>query len=292
MTYSSKTGRGVAEVPTGVALHQWKRDKLFRQIVRAPEGYTLIEADFAGQEYRWMAVESGDPIMQELCLPGEDAHGFMAGKISGRPYDEILAAVRTEDPAIKPVRQLGKVGNLSCQYRTSAVTLMKVAAVQHKTALTFSEAKNIVNTYRRTYRQVPKYWQRAIDFAKINGYAQTLAGRRVWLGYGGDWDQSMKWSHESTAINFPIQGVGADQKYLAMLVLRDYLPKVDGRFYFELHDGLFIVVPDAQAKRAAHDVKRLLSNLPYAKAWGVNLPVEFPVDVKMGKTWGDLKEVH
>jgi hypothetical protein len=38
-------------------------------------------------------------------------------------------------------------------------------------------------------------------------------------------------------------------------------------------------------------IKHLLSNLPYKKAWGVDLPVSFPVDAKWGKNWGDLKEV-
>ena len=99
------------------------------------------------------------------------------------------------------------------------------------------------------------------------------------------------WGCESTAINFPIQGSGADQKYLALLMLKDYLPRVNGRFYFELHDGLFVIVPDAYAERAVAEIKPLLSTLPYKKAWGVDLPIQFPVDAKMGKTWGQLKEV-
>jgi alpha-mannosidase len=74
-------------------------------------------------------------------------------------------------------------------------------------------------------------------------------------------------------------------------VLRDYLPRVDGRFYYELHDGIFTVVPTHLAEKAAREIKYLFSNLPYKQAWGRTFPVEFPVDAKMGPSWGELKEV-
>jgi DNA polymerase I-like protein with 3'-5' exonuclease and polymerase domains len=262
MTYSSKTGRGVAEVPSGSPLHQWKRDPAFRDELAAPEGWTLLEFDFAGQEFRWMAVESGDPTMLGLCGDGEDAHSYMGAQCTSMDYRTLQRMVEQGDPEGKPKRQLGKVGNLSLQYRTSPKTLVRVAAVQHKVKLEFLEAEHIWRTYRRSYRRVPDYWRRQISLAKQLGYVKTIAGRRVQLGFPDSWvyrdhednpDGDATWAHESTAINFPIQGVGADQKYLAMLVLRDYLPKVDGRFAFELHDGLFVWVPDARRSRRRRD---------------------------------------
>jgi hypothetical protein len=67
------------------------------------------------------------------------------------------------------------------------------------------------------------------------------------------------------------------------------LPKYESHFYFELHDGLFVIIPDRNVQAAASEIKQALSNLPYKKAWGVNLPISFPVDAKVGPTWGDLK---
>jgi DNA polymerase-1 len=302
MTYSSKTGRGVAEQPSGVALHQWKRDPDFRRIVSVDDDEELLEFDFAGQEFRWMAVVSGDSTMLGLCMPGEDAHAFMGGRCTGVSYQDMLAGVLAGDKDIKVKRQFGKVANLGLGYRTSAKTLVRVAAVQHKIALTYEEAHKVWLTYRQAYKQVPVYWKRQISRARQLGYVDTLAGRRITLGTPDTWvykdvdpdtGQAMDatWSHESTAINFPVQGVGADQKYLAMRVLKDYLPKVDGRFAFELHDGLFVRVPKRYADRAVREIRHLLSNLPYKKAWGVDLPIQFPVDAKRGPTWGDLKEV-
>lgn len=288
----------MAEFPSGIAIHQWKRDPEFRKLIRAPHGMTLIEADFAGQEFRWMAVESGDPIMLGLCQPGEDAHAFMGARCTGVTYDWLRENAETPDG--KPKRQLGKVANLSLQYRTSPPTLVKVAAIQHNVELTLGEAHALRANYLASYREVPRYWKRQIAFAKAHGYVVTLAGRRVNLGDCSTWRwyddegvmQDWEWSHQSTAINFPIQGIGADQKYLGLMVLKDYLNSIGGRFYFELHDGLFFVVPNDKAEAAVHQIKAILSNLPYKQAWGLDLPIQFPVDAKIGPSWGELKKVH
>ena len=293
MTYYSKQGRGKDERPTGVALHQWKRDAAFRRMITAPPGHTLLEFDFAGQEFRWMAVESGDETMLTLCQPGEDAHSYMGARIAGVPYRTLIEKVAVGDKAAKASRQLGKVANLSLQYRTSAPTLQRVAATNYGLEMSEVEAAAIHATYLTTYSMVPVYWKRQIYMAHKFGYVKTQAGRRVLLPLAEHRnDSNVFWGLSSTAINFPIQGVGADQKYLALAILRDYLPRVSGKFYFELHDGLFVVVPDALAEKALREIRYLLSNLPYKKAWGVELPVKFPVDAKIGKSWGDLKEVH
>lgn len=290
MTYYSKQGRGKEEVPTGVALHQWKRDPAFRSIIKPPPGHTLLEFDFAGQEFRWMAVMSEDPTMLKLCAPGEDAHSYMGARIANMTYQQLVKAVHEGVKGAKDKRQLGKVANLSLQYRTYPNTLMRVARTNYSLPMTLNQAKAIHATYLSTYVQVPNYWDKQIYFAKKYGYVETVAGRRIQLS--GSWDKESEWRMGSAAINFPIQGVGADQKYLALAVLRNYLPKVDGHFYFELHDGLFVVVPDDKAERAVHEIKALLSNLPYQRAWGVKLPTHFPVDAKWGSSWGQLKEVQ
>lgn len=291
VTYSSKQGRGNAELPVGVALHQWKRGAEFRRLIQPPEGYTLLEFDFAGQEYRWMAVESGDETMLGLCQPGEDAHSYMGARVAGEDYRKLMAAVAAGSAEAKAVRLLGKVSNLSLQYRTFPRRLAIMARVQHGVIISEMRAKAMHATYQTTLLGVPKYWERQINRAKEFGYIETLAGRRVHLGDHSTWSRELKWSYESTAINFPIQGIGADQKYLALAVLRNYLPQVDGYFYYELHDGMFVIVPDARAAQAAAEIKALLSNLPYKDAWGKVFPTEFPVDAKSGKSWGDLKEV-
>lgn len=300
VTYSSKTGRGKSERPVGCALHQWKRDPEFRRIIEPPEGHDLVEFDFAGQEFRWMAVLSGDQTMQRLCLPGEDPHAFMGARIAGISYDALRRMLESGDPEAKPKRQLGKVANLSLQFRTSPPTLVSVAAVQFGVDLALDESRAIHATYLSTYRMVPKYWKRQIETARNQGYVRTLGGRRVRLGTPDTWrwktgdgvEEDWTWGHESTAINAPIQGTGADQKYLGLMVAKALLPQWDARFYMELHDGLFFVVPKAKTESFAERMQAVLSDLPYERAWGFKPSVPMPVDCKIGPSWGELKERH
>jgi hypothetical protein len=101
----------------------------------------------------------------------------------------------------------------------------------------------------------------------------------------------MQWSMGSTSINYRIQGTGADQKYLALSVIRPYLTSIGGYFAWDLHDGIYLWIPTGQVQRAQRDIKYLLDNLPYQKAWGFTPPIPMPWDCKHGTTWGNLKEV-
>ena len=438
MTYSSSQkkkgdkdlGTTAVEYPTGIALHQWKRGKDFRRLIRPPEGYTLVELDFAGQEFGWMAVASGDETMLSLREPGEDAHAYMGAKIAQVDYRELIARVAADDAEASLQRKLGKFcvaegelvltdcglvpiekvsldmrvwdgiewvkhsgvvyqgqqpvmsycglsttlkhkvftesgesmhmitaaesrerlmqtgdegrplsyqaqrtyaagvlnratkvvatydvtnagprnrytvsnclisnSNLSFQYRIGAKSATKKARVDYELDIEETTVKQLLATYKTTFigvsggpAGVGGYWKNQIYKCKQLGYAETFAGRRVQLR--GSWAGRDAWEMESSAINYPIQGTGGDQKYLALAVARNLLPKYRGYFYYELHDGLFFIFPHAVARQAAETFKYVLSNLPYKKAWGLDLPITFPVDAKLSpESWGDLKNL-
>lgn len=272
----------------GIALHQMKRGKEYRRLIRPPEGYDLLEFDFAGQEFRWMAVASKDPTMLELCAPGEDAHGYMGAQIAQMDYRELVMQVKEDDPEANIKRKLGKFSNLSFQYRVSAKTALTKARVDYELDIDETFIKQILATYKATFPGVPGYWASQIYKCKMLGYAETFAGRRVQLR--GSWSGREKWPLESTSINYPIQGTGGDQKYLALAVLRNLLPKYNAHFFYELHDGLFIIVPHDKARQTGEALFPVLCNLPYKQAWGIDLPIKFPVDAKFSsESWGDLK---
>ena len=288
MTYSSKQGKNKDERQTGWAIHQEKRGGEFRRLAIAPPGYTIMEFDASGQEFRWMAVASNDPVMLQLCMPGEDPHSFMGSRISGVAYRALIAAVKAAEKEAKAHRQLGKVGNLSLQYRTSAKKLRVVARVDYNIPMDLDTAKRIRSVYLNTYKFVPEYWASQIEQVAAKGYAETFAGRRVIVQ--GDWSGTNGWSMASTAINYPIQGTGADQKYLAMAMIREYVHEVGGRLMLDLHDGIYLLIPDEIVREVAYTVKDILDNLPYESAWGLKLPIPMTWDLKYGKSWGDLIE--
>lgn len=288
LTYSSSQGKGVNKCQTGFALHQMKRDGKFRDVIQAPSGYTLMEFDAAGQEFRWMAIASKDNTMLSLCQAGEDPHSYMGSQVVGYDYRQMIADVHDEVAEAKNGRQLGKVGNLSLQYRTSANKLRSVARVQYGIPMRPDEAKNIWSTYRRVYPGVVSYWDAQIQSTKRTGYVETFAGRRVQVR--GNWAGDKGWSMGSTAINYRIQGTGADQKYLALAVLQPYLTKHGIYFAWDLHDGLYFYVPDHLVDKFAVEGRMVLDNLPYKQAWGFVPPIPLPWDCKVGPTWGSLKE--
>ena len=285
------------EVPVGTALHQWKRGKDYRRLVMPPPGYLLCEFDFAGQEFRWMAVASGDETMLSLCVPGEDAHGYMGARVASCDYRELVALVKSGDADAAFKRKAGKFCNLSYQYRVSARTATTKARVEYELDVDETFIKQTQGIYRQAYVGVGGppgqrhggYWGSQIQTCKRLGYAETFAGRRVQLK--GNWAGKEAWPLESTAINYPIQGTGGDQKYLALAVARNLLPQFSGYLYFELHDGLFFIFPQAKAVQASEVFLDKLSNLPYKQAWGVDLPIKFPVDAKIGGSWGDLMDL-
>lgn len=298
LTYSSKqkaralnpkTGKDRdVQLPLGFALHQMKRGKEFRSLVVAPEGYTLVEFDAAGQEFRWMAIAAEDPVMLSLCEPGEDAHSFMGAQIKNWDYRDFQTQLKAGVAIYKETRQLGKVGNLSLQYRTSARKLRVVARVDYDMDMSMSDANHIRAVYLRSYAKVPLYWNRQITETKLTGYVETFAGRRVQVV--GDWDGGFGWSMGSTAINYRIQGTGADQKYLALAVIRSYLVKIGAYFAFDLHDGIYLYVPNDKVQQALRDIKKMLDALPYKQAWGFTPPIDLPWDAKFGPAWGIMEE--
>lgn len=188
--------------------------------------------------------------------------------------------------------------NLSYQYRVSARTATTKARVEYELDVDEIFIKQTQSIYRQAYVGVGGhpgqrnggYWGRQIEKCKRMGFAETFAGRRVQLV--GNWAGKEAWPLESTAINYPIQGTGGDQKYLALAVARNLLPQFSGYLYYELHDGLFFIFPQDKALQASEVFLDKLSNLPYKQAWGCDLPIKFPVDAKIGGSWGDLVDLE
>lgn len=288
LTYGSKQGKGVNTRQTGFALHQAKRGAEFRSIIQPPTGYTLMEVDASGQEFRWMAIAANDPTMLSLCEPGEDPHSFMGAAIAHMDYHELMQQVHDGAPQARDRRQLGKVANLALQYRTSARKLRSVARVQYHMNIELAETQWVRNVYLAAYRRVPQYWDEQIRITRLRGWVETFAGRRVQVA--GDWSGALGWSMESTAINYRIQGTGADQKYLALAVLRPYLTRIGARFAWDLHDGIYLYVPHDRVAQAQREIPHMLLTLPYQQAWGFTPPIALPWDCKVGHAWGALRE--
>ncbi len=281
------------QIQVGVSLHQWpkKREgKIARRCIVAPAGCLLAEFDFSNQESRILADLTQDPTMLSVFNEGKDFHCIMGAKAARMAYEEMLTWYKTGDKEAERFRQMGKVANLSLAYRTGAKTFQTMARTDYDVILTFDEATMLCQLFKQTYPRVVQYWDRAIRVARSQGYAESRGGRRVYLS---DWQRgSGGYASEQTAINFPVQATGADMKFLGIALADAYLRKRNARFMLELHDALFVAIPDDRnAMETARGTRHLLNNLPYERVFGWSPTVPLPVDGKIGQNWGDLEEI-
>jgi DNA polymerase I-like protein with 3'-5' exonuclease and polymerase domains len=293
-TYTGRDGyqsQILKKYQTGISIHQWPKrgDTAPRMVVQAPKGFLLCECDFSTQESRLLADYSGDPVLLDIFRRDLDFHSYMAGVITNSGYESFLSAYTAGDKDAKEARQCAKVVNLSLTYRAGWKTLINMARKDYDTNFTESQAQEYHALYRATYRLVPDYWQRSINIAQMQGYAETRGARKVFIT---DWSRAKAWASEGTALNFPIQGTGADMKCLARGVIDPILYRNGGRYMLDFHDALFFLVPDnSDGEGLAVHVRDVLNNLPYDKVFNWKPKVPMPVGLSMGHVWGKLEGV-
>jgi DNA polymerase-1 len=65
-------------------------------------------------------------------------------------------------------------------------------------------------TYYQSYPRLKSYIQEQIEFARENGYVQTILGRRRYLKDINSQNAMVRGGAERNAVNAPIQGSAAD----------------------------------------------------------------------------------
>lgn len=287
MTYKSR----IQKAHVGLALHQFPRPKELRKLIIPPPGKMLGELDAAGQEMRFMCIYSGAENMTRIFQEGGDIHSNTGAAIAGMSYDAFMEGKKAGNHYIvgpHGLRYQSKFTNLSNLYRIGLKTLRIKARVDYGMDVDWGTAKGWQDAFFREYPEIKTYWKEAIHRGKEQGYAETLGGRRFRLDFWNNPD--MRWATESSAINTPIQGTGADQKELALAVMVKKFPLLE--FAWDLHDGLF-VYPDKSDdyKSTMLEVRDCLDNLPYEAAWGFESPIPLPWDASVGESWGELEEL-
>lgn len=281
LTYSSET---LSQWKVSIAQHQIPRkDKIIRKYLQPPPGSKVFETDAAAQESRIMGIWSHDPEIIRIFNSNVNFHTNMACHIYGRAYEELQAAVKAEDPIAIEQRQMGKLTNLSCNFRIGGPKLAKKALTEYDTYMTETEGRMLTKTFSNLYAGVPAYWRAIIDFAKQNGYTYTLAQRRWKVPREMLESGSEAWKVEGTVISHPIQGTGGEM-FLAAI---SQVP--DARMQTSLHDGIFWIVDD-QAE--ADYIFEQIQKTPYQELW--NLPDPLPIPLiyeatKLGTSYADVK---
>jgi DNA polymerase I-like protein with 3'-5' exonuclease and polymerase domains len=291
MSKKGKAREIARKLKIGIPIHQIKKKADIRNIFIAPKGYSLLELDFSNQEMRLMACLAEEKTMIKLFNENKDLHAFTGAGILGIPYEDFLDMKNHNSEKYKEMRNLGKLTNLALQYRLSANSLYRQwHDVYGLTNKSLDDAVKARETYLKLYKGVADYWNKMPLQAKKQGYAINKSGRRVALL---DWKEDIGYKSAQTAINFPIQSLGADQKILALYSLFDFLDINDIKLAWDLHDGLFFYIPKCDMQiDLAIDMINIMNDLPYEKLWGWKPQVKFPVEAKIGDSWGSLQLIN
>ena len=284
MTYSNRTVKDGPKV--SIALHQLPRKaKEVRSLLIAPDGFSVLENDASGQESRLIAIKSMDPVMLDIFHRELNFHSMTAAAIIGVDYNEFMAnySASKEGYYIEQ-RQLGKLTNLSCNYRIGGKALSQKAFTEYDTFMTEETGRFLVNTFSRQYSGIPVYWSDIITFAKTMGYTECFGGRRYKIYKWGSRDS---WISESSAINMPIQGAGASMKEIAISVLTKEFPET--YFALDLHDATFHYCKTEDLLMVKEQMLDVLEDIDYNSFWGFQVPIPLPYESASGQNFGEVK---
>lgn len=229
-------------------------------------GRVLLSADYSQIELRIVAAISGDPNMCEAFRQHKDIHTATAAKVYAVPENEVT----------KEMRYKAKSVNFGIIYGQGAFGLADNLGISR------TEAKEIIDNYKKEFPNIQRYMDEQVNFAKENGYVQTLAGRKRWLKDINSSNFTVRGYAERNAINSPIQGTAADMIKLAMIKIHQEMGagKWESKMILQVHDELVFDAVESEVTK----LKELIIN---CMTTAMPLPNELPVEaeVGMGHNW-------
>jgi DNA polymerase I len=230
-------------------------------------GYeTLLTADYSQIELRIMADLSGDTALQEAFTSGRDFHAETAARVFGVPADEVTGEMRNRIKAMNYGLAYGlSVYGLSQQLHISA-----------------DEARGLMEEYFQQFGGVRDYLQEVVARARMDGYTQTVMGRRRYLPDLTSDNRQRREMAERMALNAPIQGSAADIIKVAMLRVDQALRErgLRSRMLLQVHDELLFEVAPGEL-----DTLRDLVGGTMCGAYALRVPLE--VSFGTGHSWAE-----
>jgi DNA polymerase-1 len=242
-----------------------ERGRLIRKaFIARNENYVLLSADYSQIELRIIAALSGEDNMIKAFQNNEDIHKSTAAKVFNVPLDEVT----------KEQRSHAKTVNFGIIYGVSAFGL------SNQTNLSRQESAALIEAYYNTYPKLKAYMQNQVDFARENGYVQTVLGRRRYLKDINSANAMVRSGAERNAVNAPIQGSAADIIKIAMIRIHHRLKTEQwkSKMLLQVHDELVFDVHLSEIETIKPLIKHEME-----QAFVMQVPLE--VDMGMGDNW-------
>ncbi|MEP0214735.1 MAG: DNA polymerase I [Cellulophaga sp.] len=235
-----------------------------KAFVPRDDNYTLLAADYSQIELRIIAALSDETTMIEAFKNGEDIHASTASKVFNVPLEEVTREQRSN----------AKTVNFGIIYGVSAFGL------SNQTDLSRGESKELIDAYYDTYPKLKKYMSELVDFARDNGYVQTVLGRRRYLKDINSRNAVVRGAAERNAVNAPIQGSAADIIKIAMINIHKKLTQGNfkTKMLLQVHDELVFDAHKTELEEVRTLIKTEMEN-----AYSLAVPLD--VEIGTGDNW-------
>jgi DNA-directed DNA polymerase len=278
-TATGRLSSGGAEGSAGINLQQIPRDKRFKRLIQARNGYTLAELDYSQIELRIAAHLANEQVMLEIYRNNGDIHTATARAVTRKQF--LGKSDRTKAKAV----------NFGFLYGMGANSFKDYARDSYGVVLTDEEASEYRKRFFEKYPALPAWHKRTKEQAMRDGYVETLFGRRRYLDglkYGG----SEKGAALRQAVNTNVQSVASDMMILALGLINRLIVcgPYDAKIVATVHDSVLLEIAEDGAEDVARKAQYIMEHLPLSH-FGVKLNVPIEAGLSMGRRWGEMEEL-
>ena len=254
----------------------------------------LVAVDLSQLELRIAAYCSRDPLMMKILRDGADMHLVTAAGIYDRDPHLCL---NKPHPCPRPgctsaMRKSGKVGNFLVQFGGGPTKFIegveKLVLESPEEGLvipTMAEARHVINTHQRLYKQYWKWTTWTKMRAEELGYAETVFGRPRYLPDLRSPYEDLREAAGRQAVSEAIQGTAADLVKQAMVnIANDVEMSTKGAMLLQVHDEIVSTVFDKSWTMwyAERLQKHMCLGQPFEPY------VELIADAGHGSNWKDI----
>jgi DNA polymerase-1 len=262
----ASTGRLSSNNPNlqNIPIRTSKGREIRKAFVCENNDYVMLAADYSQIELRVIASLSNDSNMISAFKNNEDIHSSTASKVFNVDIDDVTREQRSN----------AKTVNFGIIYGVSPFGL------SNQTNLSRSESKDLIESYFLAYPELKNYIANQINFARENGFVETILGRKRYLKDINSRNQIVRGGAERNAVNAPVQGSAADIIKLAMVNISD---KISGsnfksKMLVQVHDELIFEI----YKPELEEMRKLIQQ-EMESAYSLNIPLA--VDIGLGDNW-------
>jgi len=268
-----------AQEAMGVSFHTLPRSRTtnIRSIFTAPEGWCFLAADYAAMELRVLSHVAKEGRMQIAFNEGQDLHTYTARLLFNK------------EDITKDQRQIAKTVSFLIVYGGGPFNLAETMGISLR------RAEKIIGNYQKVYPGIFEYMEFVNEFIRSNGYAYTIFGRKRNLPDVYSRDRQVQNRALRQGLNFTIQSSASDILLCSLVGLYRRIKDsgMSSRIVATVHDSIEFVAPPDEVEQLATLIYDELVNYPAVKEkFNIHFDVPLSIDLELGKSFGDGKEVH